>query len=223
MKIKLLWSTGMIGQGVLLECLKNPSIENILVINRQTCGITNPKLKELIHSDFYDLSALSNDLTGYDACLYCLGVSSVGMAEADYHKITYELTVYIAELLLKLNKNMSFSYISGANTDSSENGKTMWARVKGKTENALLALPFKHVYMLRPGFIEPLKGIKSKTPLYQFFYTIFKPLFFILRNFKNIATNTEVLGKAMILVVQKGYKTKILESKDINEIVKSNS
>jgi len=220
MKIIIFGSTGMIGQGVLLESLKNPEIEKVLVVNRQSCGIASPKLKELIHKDFYDLSSLTEELTGYDACLYCLGVSSVGMAEADYQKITYDLTIYIAETLLKLNKDMSFSYISGANTDSSENGKTMWARVKGKTENALLAMPFKRVYMLRPGFIEPLKGIKSKTPLYQFIYTVFKPLFFILRHFENIATNTEVLGKAMILVVQKGYTTKILESKDINAIVR---
>lgn len=220
MKIIIFGSTGMIGQGVLLESLKNPEIESVLVINRQSCNITSPKINELIHKDFYDLSSLTDKLTGYDACLYCLGVSSVGMAEADYHKVTYDLTIYIAETLLKLNKDMSFSYISGANTDSTENGKTMWARVKGKTENALLAMPFKRVYMLRPGFIEPLKGIKSKTPLYQFVYTIFKPLFFILRNFENIATNTEVLGKAMFLVVQKGYTTKILESKDINAIVR---
>jgi len=220
MKVILFGSTGMIGQGTLHECLKDKQVEELLVINRQSCGVTDPKLTEIIHPDFYDLSSISTKLTGYDTCLYCLGISSVGMAEADYHRTTYDLTIYIAETLLKLNKVMSFCYISGANTDSTENGKSMWARVKGKTENALLAMPFKNVYMLRPGFIEPLKGIKSKTPLYQFIYTVFKPLFFILRNFENIATNTETLGRAMILAAANGYEKPILESRDINEIVK---
>jgi uncharacterized protein YbjT (DUF2867 family) len=220
MKVILFGSTGMIGQGTLQECLKDKQVEEILVVNRQSCGVTDTKLTEIIHPDFYDLSSISTKLTGYDTCLYCLGISSVGMAEADYHRITYDLTIYIAETLLSINKDMNFCYISGANTDSTEKGKSMWARVKGKTENALLAMPFKNVYMLRPGFIEPLKGIKSKTPLYQFIYTVFKPLFFILRNFENIATNTETLGKAMILAAANGYEKPILESRDINEIVK---
>lgn len=223
MKIIIFGATGMIGQGVLIECLKDMQVESVLVINRQSCGITNPKLKEVIHKDFYDISSISNELTGYDACLYCLGVSSVGMAESDYNKITYELTVYIAKIMLSLNKDINFCYISGANTDSSENGKVMWARVKGKTENALLTMPFKSVYMFRPGYIQPLKGIKSKTKLYRIMYAIFKPLYFVLRDFENFVTNTEILGKAMILTARKGYDKAVLESKDINEIVKRNS
>lgn len=221
MNVILFGSTGMIGQGTLQECLKDKQVEKVLVINCQSCGVTDPKLTEIIHSDFYDLSSISGNFAGYDTCLYCLGISSVGMSESDYQRITYDLTIYIAETLLNLNKDMSFCYISGANTDSTEKGKTMWARVKGKTENALLAMPFKNVYMLRPGFIEPLKGIKSKTPLYQFIYSAFKPLFFILRNFKNIATNTETLGKAMILAAANGYEKPVLESRDINEIAKT--
>lgn len=159
-------------------------------------------------------------LRGYDTCLFCLGVSSVGMNEDAYSKITFDLTTYIARELLDLNPKMTFCYISGASTDSTENGKVMWARVKGKTENALLAMPFKKVYMFRPGFIQPMKGIKSKTPLYRILYVIFRPLFFILKHYENIATNTEILGKAMIKAAIEGYEKNILESRDINKIVK---
>jgi len=220
MKVILFGSIGMVGQGVLTECLKDPLVVSVLVVNRQTCGVTNPKLKEIIHINFFDLSPISKGLTGYDACLFCLGVSSAGMKEADYHRMTYELTTYAATVLLNLNPKITFSYISGAGTDSTEKGKTMWARVKGKTENELLNMPFKSAYMFRPGYIHPMGGEKSKTKHYNLLMPIFKPFYFILKHFDSIVTNTETLGKAMIIAAESGYEKKILESHDINSIVK---
>src|ERR1035437_8053090 len=205
MKVILFGSTGMVGQGVLKECLKDPLVETVLVVNRQTCGVTDPKLKEVIHINFFDISSISKDLTGYNTCLFCLGVSSAGMKEVDYHRMTYELTTKIASVLLNLNHEMTFCYISGAGTDSSEEGHTMWARVKGKTENKLLKMPFKSAYMFRPVFIQPMGGEKSKTKLYNLLLPIFKPLYFFLKYFESIATNTETLGKAMIIAASKGY------------------
>ena len=220
MKAILFGSTGMIGQGVLSECLKDPGIESVLVINRQTCGITHPKLKEIIHTNLFDLSPISTGLAGYDACFFCVGVSSVGMKEADYNKMTFELTTKVAVTLLNLNKNMTFCYISGASTDSTENGNTMWARIKGKTENELLSMPFKSAYMFRPGFIQPMKGVKSKTRLYRILYLLLKPIYFLIKNMESMVTTSETLGKAMIIAASTGYEKKILESIDINMIVK---
>ena len=225
MKIKaiIFGSTGMLGQAVLLECIQNTEVESILVINRQASNISShPKLKEIIRKDFFDLSGLTNELTGYNTCFFCLGVSSAGMKENEYHKITYDLTLYIAKTLLAINKEMTFCYISGAGTDSSEKGKIMWARVKGKTENALLSLPFKKAYMFRPAFIQPMKGIRSRTKSYNVLYSVFKPFYFILKHFDGIVTNTEVFGKAMILTVLNGYDKNVLENKDINKIVREN-
>ena len=222
MKIKtiLFGSTGMIGQGVLQECLEDENVESILVINRQSCNITHPKLKEIIHNDLFNLSGLATDMTGYNACFFCLGVSSAGMKEDEYTKITYDLTVNVAKILSGLNKEMTFCYISGAGTDSSEKGKTMWARVKGKTENALLSLPFKKAYMFRPGFIQPMNGIKSKTKLYNTLYAIFSPLYFILKHMDSVVTNTEIFGKSMIYTILMDYDNPILENKDINKVVR---
>lgn len=224
MKIKtiLFGSTGMIGQGVLRECLENENVESILVINRQTCGISNPKLKEIIHKDLFDLSELTNEMTGYNACFFCLGVSSAGLNENEYHRITYDLTLNVARTLSELNKEMVFCYISGAGTDSSEKGRIMWARVKGKTENALLLLPFKKAYMFRPGFIQPMKGIRSKTRLYNALYAVFSPLYFVLKHFDSFVTNTEIFSKAMINTVLNGYGKNILENNDINKLGKDN-
>ena len=222
MKVILFGSTGMIGQGVLTECLKDTQIESVLVVNRQSCKVTHAKLIEIIHNDFFDLSAISKQLSGYDACFYCLGVTSAGLSEADYHRNTFELTTKVADAVLKANKSISFCYISGAGADSSEKGKTMWARVKGKTENALLHMPFKSAYMFRPGYIQPLNGIESRTKLYRIMYAIFKPFYFILKHYEGMVTNTETLGKAMIAVVLKGSDKRILESRDINEIVRNN-
>jgi hypothetical protein len=219
MKIKtiLFGSTGMIGQGVLLESLNDANIESILVINRQSCNITHPKLKEIIHKDLFDLSGLTTEMTGYNACFYCLGVSSAGLNENEYHRITYDLTLNIAKTLVELNKEMVFCYISGAGTDSSEKGRIMWARIKGKTENALLSLPFRKAYMFRPGYIQPMKGIRSKTRLYNALYAVFSPLYFVLKHFDSFVTNTEIFGKAMINTVLKGYGENILENRDINK------
>jgi uncharacterized protein YbjT (DUF2867 family) len=214
----LFGSTGMIGKGVLLECLENELVESVLIINRQSVEISHPKLREVIHSDFFDLTNLAGEMTGYNTCFFCLGVSSAGIAENEYHKITYDLTLNAASTLLKLNKEMTFCYISGAGTDSTEKGITMWARVKGKTENALLSMPFGQAYMFRPAFIQPLNGIKSKTRLYNAMYTVFSPLYFILKHFDSIVTNTETVGKAMIYTVFNGYDKNILENKDINII-----
>lgn len=212
-------STGMVGKGVLLECLSNPLVSEVLVINRQTVGVQHPKLKEIIHKDFYNLSSIEYDLSGYDACFFCLGISSFRMTEKDYHRITYDLTMHVAETLLRLNPGLTFCYVSGLGTDSSEKGSTMWARVKGKTENALLAMPFKGAYMFRPGYIHPMHGIKSRTVLYNVFLVIFKPLYPVLKIlFPNKTTTNEAIGKAMIAVALKGSSKHILDPADINRL-----
>ena len=177
MKVLILGSTGMVGKGVLLECLEDSDIKNILVLNRQSCNISHNKLKEIIHENFFDFSTIKEQLKGFNACFFCLGVSAAGLDEKKYSKITYDLTLGFAQIMLELNPNSIFCYVSGAGTDSSEKGRIMWARIKGKTENALLALPFKESYMFRPGYIQPLKGVKSKTGAYNVFYSIFKPFY----------------------------------------------
>ena len=221
MKIKAIitGSTGMLGKGVLLECLESPDIESVLVINRHPVGLKHEKLKEIILTDFHDLSSIKEQLAGYNTCYFCLGISAAGMSEKDYSRITYDLTLNFAQTLLSLNPELTFCYISGAGTDSREKSRMMWARVKGKTENALLALPFKTAYMLRPAYIQPMKGIRSSTRIYNIFYTILKPLYPILKAFPKIVTNTEKLGKAMIKLVLMNYNKKILENIDINKLV----
>lgn len=209
-------STGMVGQGVLLECLEHPEVEKVLVINRQTLGLQHEKLREIIHQDFSDLSAIRSELIGYNTCFFCLGVSSAGLPETQYEQTTYHLTLNFAKAMLELNPDMAFSYVSGAGTDSSEKGRMMWARVKGKTENGLLKLGFKNAYMFRPGFIQPQKGIRSRTSLYNIFYTLAKPFYPLLQKIPKYVTSTEKLGKAMIYVASKGYNKQILESVDIN-------
>lgn len=221
-KTILFGSTGMIGQSVLRECIENANVESVLVINRQTCGISHPKLTEIIYKDLFNLSGLTNEMNGYNTCFFCLGISSAGLKENEYHKITYDLTLNIAKIILGINKEMTFCYISGAGTDSTEKGRIMWARVKGKTENALLSMPFKSAYMFRPGYIQPMKGIKSKTRLYNIMYAVFNPLYFVLKHFDSIVTNTETFGKAMINTVLTGYDKNILENKDINKIARGN-
>ncbi len=222
MKIRaiIFGSTGMIGRGVLQECLVNERVESVLVINRHPGNAIHDKLREIVLSDFFDLAAIANDLADYNTCFFCLGASSSGLNELGYYKITYELTMSVARKLLEINEEIVFCYISGAGTDSSEKGRTMWARVKGKTENDLLKLPFKAVYMLRPGYIQPLNGIRSRTRLYNFVYAIFKPFYFLLRHFEGIVTDTTTLGKAMVTLAYTGSDKAILESRDINEIVK---
>src|SRR5688572_12319861 len=214
MKIKLILTgaTGMVGEGVLHECLQHEDVENIVVINRKPCGVQHSKLKEIIHRDFYDLSPIENQLSGYNACFFCLGVSAVGKKEPEYFKLTYTLTMYFAETVLRQNNNMTFCYISGASTDSTEKGRMMWARVKGKTENDLMKLPFKKVYAVRPGFLRATKGLKNTLGLYRFVGWLYPVLKLI---FPNSGSSLKELGLAMINVVRKEYSKNILEVKDI--------
>ncbi len=209
-------STGMVGKGVLLECIDSADVEQILVINRSPVAIAHPKVKEILHKDFFDWAAIRDQLVGYNACFFCMGVSSAGMKEDAYRRMTYDLTLGFAREVLPGNPEMTFTYVSGAGTDSTEQGRMMWARVKGKTENDLLALGFKDAYMFRPGFIQPMRGIRSKTPLYQGIYTIISPLYGLLRRMPKYVTTTVILGRAMIGVALRGYPKKVLESLDIN-------
>ncbi|MDQ3019782.1 MAG: NAD-dependent epimerase/dehydratase family protein [Bacteroidota bacterium] len=219
MKIKTIitGATGMIGEGVLHECLLDQGVEKVLVINRRPCGVSHPKLTEIIHSNFFDLSDIEVQLKNYNACVFCLGVSSVGMKEKEYSRLTYDLTMNFAETLLKLNPEMTFCYISGVGTDSTEKGKIMWARVKGKTENDLLKLPFKKVYAFRPGYMQPTKGLKNTLIYYKFGAWLY-PIFRIL--FPNHVSTLKELGIAMINSVSKGYDKPILEVKDIIKLSK---
>ena len=219
MNVILFGATGMVGQGVLRECLLDPNVQQILSIVRAPSGQHHAKLRELIHTDFLDYSAIEPQLTGFDACFFSLGVSSAGMDEAKYTHLTYDLTLAAATILARLNPNMTFIYVSGAGTDSTERGRSMWARVKGKTENDLLKLPFRAAYMFRPGFIQPLHGIRSKTPLYQTIYTILNPILPLLKSaFPKYITTTQQLGRAMLRVAGSGFPRPILESQDINSL-----
>lgn len=222
MKIIVFGATGMIGQGVLRECLLDPEVGSVLSIVRAPTGQTHAKLRELVVADIFDLSAVESELAGHDACLFCLGVSSAGMSEKDYLRVTYELTLAVAERLARISPELTFIYISGASTDSTEKGRMMWARVKGKTENALLRLPFKEKYMFRPGFIQPLHGIKSRTTLYRVLYVILGPLYPLLKTvWPGIVTSTEQLGRAMLHVAKKGAPRPILETSDINSVTRA--
>ena len=214
MKIKAIitGATGMVGEGVLHECLLYPDVESVLVINRKPCGVNHEKLVEIIHKDFLDLSSIENKLVGYNACYFCAGVSSVGKKEEEYKRITYDLTMNFANTLVKLNPDMTFCYISGAGTDSTEKGRSMWARVKGKTENDLMKLSFKGAYMFRPGYIQPTKGLKNTYKVYKIFAP-FYPLIKVL--FSKYATTLKEIGLAMINVTLYGSEKKVLECRDI--------
>ncbi len=205
-------ATGMVGEGVMHECLLHPDVETVLIINRKPSGFTHPKLKEIIHADFFDISPIADQLAGYNACFFCLGVSSVGMKEPEYTKLTYTLTMHVAETLSKVNSDMTFCYVSGASTDSSEQGKQMWARVKGKTENDLIKLPFKQVYAFRPGYMHPTKGLKNTNKYYKYISWMYS---FFRKVFPNTVSTLAELGLAMINVVRFGYDKKVLEVKDI--------
>jgi len=210
--------TGMVGEGVLHECLLHPDVETVLVINRKPCGVTHPKLKEIIHKDFYDLTAIEDQLSGYNACYFCLGVTSLGKKEPEYYNLTYTLTLNVAQTLVKYNPDMTFCYVSGAGTDSTESGKTMWARVKGKTENDLMKLPFKQVFAFRPGYMHPTKGLKNVQPILKYFtwlYPILKVVFP-----KGVCTLRDV-GLSMIYVTKEGYFKNIIDPKDMVAIAKS--
>jgi uncharacterized protein YbjT (DUF2867 family) len=216
MKVILFGATGMVGQGVLRECLLDGEVERVLAIVRSPTGQRHDKLQELVHEDFFDFSAVGPKLSGYDACFFCLGVSSAGMKEADYQRVTYEVTLAAANTLVERNAAMTFIYVSGAGTDSTGRGRTMWARVKGRTENALLELPFKRAYMFRPAFIEPRHGITSKTRSYRVLYAVLGPLFPVLRSlFPKDVTTTEEVGRAMLEGAKHGAPKPVLENADI--------
>jgi len=216
-KVILLGATGMVGQGVLRECLLDPEVETVLTVGRSATAQQHEKLREIVHNDLSDLSAIEGTLSGYDACFFCLGVSAVGMTEEAYTRVTYDLTISVARTLAKLNPAMTFIYVSGSGTDSTERGRIMWARVKGKTENALLKMPFKAVYMFRPGYIQPLHGIRTKTKWYGAVYAMVGPLYPIWKLlFPKYVTTTECVGRAMLNVAKRGAPKSVLENQDIN-------
>ena len=217
MKVILFGATGMVGQGVLRECLLDPEVTEVLAVGRTATGQSDPKLQEIVHQDFTDFSAIADGLTGYEACFFCLGISSAGMSESDYRRVTYDFTLAAAQVLAARNPAMTFIYVSGTGTDSTARGRSMWARVKGETENALLALPFKAAYMFRPGIIQPLHGVKSKTKLYRAAYVVAAPLFPILKRLvpKHLTTSQQV-GRAMLAIAKRGAPVQLLENADIN-------
>ena len=219
MNVLIFGATGMVGQGVLRECLLDPGVERVTAIGRSATGTSDPKLRELRHADLWHYAAIEKELSGFDACFFCLGVTSDGMKEADYERITYGIAVAAAETLARLNPGLTFVFVSGAGTDSTEKGRVMWARVKGKTENAILRLPFKSAYMFRPGIIQPLNGIRSRTTLYNVGYAVFKPLMPILRwAFPGQILTTGQIGRAMLKVARSGAPKRVLEAKDINAL-----
>jgi uncharacterized protein YbjT (DUF2867 family) len=219
MKVILFGATGMVGQGVLRECLLEAGIESVLAVGRSPTGQRHAKLREILRDDFLDYSAIESELTGHDACFFCLGVSSVGMSEERYRHLTYDITLAAASTLAKLNPRMVFVYVTGRGTDSTERGPLMWARVKGKTENDLLKLPFKAAYMFRPAAIQPLHGIRSKTAWYQAAYVVAAPVLTLLNRIApQYVTTTEQVGRAMIKVARDGYPRPVLESEDISAV-----
>jgi uncharacterized protein YbjT (DUF2867 family) len=218
-KVILFGATGMVGQGVLRECLLDSGVEQVLVIGRSATGQQHAKLQEIVRSDLFDLSPIESRLTGFDACFFCLGVSAAGMSEQDYRRLTYELTISVATTLARLNLGMTFIYVSGTGTDSTERSRMMWARVKGKTENDLLKMPFRAACMFRPGYIQPLHGIRTKTKWYGALYAVMGPLYPILKRLlPNYVTTTECVGRAMLNVARHGAPKRFLENQDINEL-----
>ena len=219
MKVILFGATGMVGQGCLRECLIDADVESVLAVGRSRTGQRHAKLREIVHDNFFDFSAIESQLAGFDACFFCLGVSSVGMGEERYRHLTYDITMAAARMLAQLNPQMVFVYVTGRGTDSTEQGRLMWARVKGKTENDLLKLPFKAAYMFRPAGIQPLHGIRSKTAWVQGIYVAAAPLLSLLsRVAPKYMTTTEQVGRAMIRVARDGFPRPVLESEDIDAV-----
>ncbi|HEY8831487.1 MAG TPA: NAD(P)H-binding protein [Gemmatimonadaceae bacterium] len=219
MKALLFGATGMVGQGVLRECLLDANVEKVVTVVRRPTGLTDQKLNELVQADLATLGSLEPRLAGFDACFFCAGVSSLGMSEEEYTRVTYDLTLGVARTLLRTSPDLTFLYVSGAGTDSTEKGRMMWARVKGRTENALLSLPFRAAYMFRPGAIMPLHGIRSSTRWYNAAYAAIRPIYPLLRRVApTMITTTEQLGRAMLAVARKGYSAHVLEMADINRL-----
>jgi len=217
MKAIITGSTGMLGKGVLLECIDDPSLEQVLLINRKHLDISHPKVKEVIHKDFRDFNSIKEQLEGYDACFHCMGVSSARMSEEKFTEITYTMSKALATVLYSINPNMVFNYVSGAGTDSTEESSTMWARVKGKTENMIMNMGFKDAYMFRPGAILPERGTKSNTKLYHMLYVVTRPLFPLMKRMKSVTTTTRI-GRAMINLYDHPQSLKHLEGADINKV-----
>jgi len=216
MKVIIFGATGMLGQGVFREFLLDNEISSLLTVGRTATGIANPKLLEIQLADLLDYRPIEGRLAGFDAFFFCLGISSAGMKEADYKRLTYCITLAAAETLSRLNLEMVFIYVSGAGADSSERGRVMWARVKGRTENALLKLPFRDAYMLRPGVIRPMHGAVSKTTSYRLLYAVISPVLPVLQwAFPSSILTTDIVGRAMIRVAKGGYSQQILEAADI--------
>jgi uncharacterized protein YbjT (DUF2867 family) len=221
MKVIIFGATGMVGQGVLRECLLDDEISSLLTVGRTTTGIASSKLLEIQQTNLLDYGPIESRLAGFDACFFCLGISSAAMKEADYERLTYGVTLAAAQTLSRLNPDMVFTYVSGEGTDSSEHGRVMWARVKGRTENALLKLPFKGVYMFRPGVIRPMHGAVSKTRSYRLLYAVMAPALPVLQwAFPKSILTTEIIGRAMINVVRRGFPKAILEPSDIYAIAR---
>jgi uncharacterized protein YbjT (DUF2867 family) len=209
----------MLGSGALIECLAHPDVVDVLSVVRRPSGVQHAKLAEIVHDDFLDFSRLADRLSGYDACLFCLGVSSAGMTEEAYRNVTLDVTLAVAQTLLAASPGLAFCFVSGAGTDSSATGRVMWARVKGETENRLLELPFGRVWLFRPGYVQPMKGVRSRTRIYNLAYTVLGPLYPLLRRLgPGVVTTTEKLGLAMIRVVRDSASQKVLENRDINEL-----
>jgi uncharacterized protein YbjT (DUF2867 family) len=222
MNVIIFGATGMVGQGVLLECLRDAGVDGVLCIGRSPVPNRHSKLRELLVPDPGNLSAIASELRGFDACFFCLGVSSAGMTEEKYRRLTYDLTMGAARTLAEHNPGMTFVYVSGAGTDSTESGRVMWARVKGATENALLGLPFKAAYMFRPGAIQPVHGVKSRTRIYRIIYSVTGPLWPLLRKlFPHQISTTARIGKAMLIAARNGAPKPILEPPDIEALVRS--
>lgn len=219
MNVIVFGATGMIGQGVLRECLVAPDVNRVLTIGRSPSGVHNAKLQDLVHADLWNYALIEQQLRGFDACFFCLGVTSAGMSEADYRRITYGITVAAAETLCRLNQDMTFVFVSGAGADSTEQGRLMWARVKGKAENAILKMPFKGSYVFRPGAVLPMHGERSRTTAYRVLYAITKPLLPLLKRvMPGQIVTTEQFGRAMLIVARQGAPKRVLESVDINAI-----
>jgi uncharacterized protein YbjT (DUF2867 family) len=218
-KVLLFGATGMVGQGVLRECLLDPRVDSVLAVGRTSVRQRSEKLQELLLPDVGDLAAAEERLRGYDACFFCLGITSAGKSEAEYRRVTHDLTIRAAQTLVRLNPGMTFVYITGAGTDSTEQGRSMWARVKGQTENELLRMPFKAAYMFRPGVIQALHGIRPKSTTYRVLYTVLWPIILLVRAVSpNSVTTTERVGRAMIHVAIEGAPTHFLSTRDINRL-----